>query len=65
MGKREHESTTLYLALTLLGEGSATVPIALVKSTVSGRIKTSHFFSFKPVRVILARGYLSSRQIQR
>ena len=32
MGKREHESTTLYLALTLLGEGSATVPIALVKS---------------------------------
>jgi hypothetical protein len=32
MGKREHESTTFYLALTLLGEGSATVPIALVKS---------------------------------
>jgi hypothetical protein len=41
--------------------------------SVSGRIKTSQWgsnqnqplFSFKPVRVILARGDLSSRQIQR
>jgi MFS superfamily sulfate permease-like transporter len=46
---------------------------ALLRRCVSGRIKTSQWgsnqnqplFSFKPVRVILARGDLSSRQIQR
>jgi hypothetical protein len=36
------------------------------KPASGGRIKTSHFFSFKPVVDVLARGDLRiSRQIQR
>src|SRR5271165_3116412 len=46
--------------------GSGSVSAVDSKPASGGRIKTSHFFSFKPVGDVLARGDLRiSRQIQR